>query len=58
VAINGGTNAGLLAAKILAVSDSELLKRLKAYSEDLKRQVQAKDKKLQEERKWITKTQA
>ena len=58
VAIDGGTNAGLLAAKILAVSDSELLKRLKAYSEDLKRQVQAKDKKLQEERKWITKTQA
>lgn len=58
VAINGGTNAGLLAAKILAVSDPELLDRLKAYSEDLKKQVQAKDKKLQEERKWTTKTQA
>ena len=39
VAINGGVNAGLLAAKILATSDPELLARLKAYSEDLKQQV-------------------
>ena len=31
VAINGGANAGLLAAKILATSDPELLARLKAY---------------------------
>ena len=29
VAINGGANAGLLAAKILATSDPELLQRLK-----------------------------
>ncbi len=48
VAINGGTNAGILAAKILATSDPELLKRLKAYSENLKKQVQAKDARLQE----------
>lgn len=48
VAINGGANAGLLAAKILATSDSELLARLKAYSEKLKAQVVAKDAKLQE----------
>ena len=31
VAINGGANAGLLAAKILATSDAELLAKLKAY---------------------------
>lgn len=48
VAINGGANAGLLAAKILAVSDGELLKRLKKYSCDLKEQVQAKDDRLKE----------
>lgn len=48
VAINGGANAGLLAAKILATSDAALLNKLKDYSENLKEQVQAKDKKLQE----------
>lgn len=48
VAINGGANAGLLAAKILAVSDEALLEKLKAYSRNLKEQVQAKDAKLQE----------
>ena len=48
VAINGGANAGLLAAKILATSDEALLGRLKAYSEKLKNQVVAKDAKLQE----------
>ena len=48
VAINGGANAGLLAAKILATSDPELLARLKAYSQELKEQVEAKDAKLQE----------
>ena len=47
-AINGGANAGLLAAKILATSDAELLAKLKAYSQELKEQVEAKDKKLQE----------
>ena len=48
VAINGGANAGILAAKILATSDPELLKKLKDYKEDLKDQVVAKDAKLQE----------
>ena len=48
VAINGGANAGLLAAKILATSDAELLSRLKAYSQDLKEQVEKKDARLQE----------
>lgn len=48
VAINGGANAGLLAAKILATSDEELLCKLKNYSEKLKNQVEKKDEHLQE----------
>ncbi len=48
VAINGGANAGLLAAKILATSDAKLLEKLKEYSESLKKSVQKKDEKLQE----------
>ena len=48
VAINGGANAGLLAAKILATSNPEILQKLKNYSEKLKDQVVAKDAKLQE----------
>ena len=39
VAINGGTNAGILAAKILSTSDEALLGRLKEYSENLKNDV-------------------
>ncbi len=46
VAINGGANAGLLAAKILATSDGELLKKLKDYSQNLKESVQKKDERL------------
>ena len=48
VAINGGANAGLLAAKILATSDPELLAKLKDYSASLKDSVVEKDKRLQE----------
>ena len=48
VAINGGANAGLLAAEILATSDPELLDRLKAYSRELKESVQKKDAHLSE----------
>ena len=48
VAINGGANAGLLAAKILATSDAKLLTKLKAYSLSLKENVQKKDERLQE----------
>ena len=48
VAINGGANAGILAAKILATSDPELLQRLKDYAANLQEQVVAKDKRLQE----------
>ena len=48
VAINGGANAGILAAKILATSDPELLDRVKAYAQELKEQVEQKDARLQE----------
>lgn len=48
VAINGGANAGILAAKILATSDPELLEKVKAYADKLKKQVEEKDQKLQE----------
>ena len=48
VAINGGQNAGILAAKILATSDADLLQKLKDYSEEMKNQVVEKDAKLQE----------
>ena len=41
-------NAGILAAKILATSDADLLARLKEYSKNLKEQVEAKDARLKE----------
>lgn len=46
VAINGGANAGILAAKILAASDEMLLNKLKEYSENLKNDVVKKAEKL------------
>lgn len=46
VAINGGANAGILAAKILATSDDALLARLKEYSANMKAEVEAKADKL------------
>ena len=48
VAINGGKNAGILAAKMLAMSNPELLQKIKDYKESLKEEVKAKDRKLQE----------
>ena len=48
VAINGGLNAGLLAAKMLAVSDPELLARIKEYSAGLKDAVMAKKEKIED----------
>ena len=48
VAIDGGMNAAILAAKILAVSDEELLEKLKDYSKEMKETVQAKAAKLDE----------
>lgn len=48
VAIGGGANAGLLAARMLAMSDDKLRDKLIEYKEGLKEQVIAKDKKLKE----------
>ena len=48
VAINGGTNAGLLAVKMLSISDPELLSKLKDYSKKIKEQVEKKDAHLQD----------
>ena len=47
VVINGGANAGILAAKILATSDAELLAKLKSYSEEMKNDVVKKADKLE-----------
>lgn len=46
VAINGGANAGILAAKVLATGDHELLGKVKAYSASLKNDVVKKAEKL------------
>ncbi len=48
VAINGGANAGILAAKILATSDPELLQKVKDYAASLKESVEKKDARLKE----------
>lgn len=47
VSINGAANAAILAAKILAVSDDELLNKLKDYKKGLKDKVSAKAEKLE-----------
>ena len=47
VAINGALNAGLLAAKILGVSDPEIAARVADYSESLKGSVLKKAEKLE-----------
>ncbi len=47
VAIDGGANAGILAAKILATSDEALLARIKEYKDDLKDGVMKKKDKIE-----------
>ena len=47
VAINGGANAGILAVKMLAISDTDLLQKLKEYKDELKDGVVAKAEKLE-----------
>ena len=46
VAIDGGMNAAILAAKILATSNAELLDKLKAYAQEMKETVQGKAARL------------
>lgn len=48
VAIGNGLNAGLLAARILAIADAALAARLEAYASALHDQVAAKDARLQQ----------
>ena len=48
VAINGGMNAGILAAQILATSDDALLEKVKKYAEKMKEEVVEKDARLKE----------
>ena len=48
VAIGGGANAGLLAVKMLAISDPDLLAKLKNYQAEMKEKVEQKDAKLGE----------
>lgn len=47
VAIDGAQNAGILAAKILAVSNPELLTKIEAYAESLKNGVLEKKEKIE-----------
>jgi 5-(carboxyamino)imidazole ribonucleotide mutase len=47
VAVNGGKNAGLLAARILGTNDKALQGRLEAYAEKLRSEVEAKADKLE-----------
>ncbi|MGL5805814.1 MAG: 5-(carboxyamino)imidazole ribonucleotide mutase [Xenococcaceae cyanobacterium] len=47
VAIGNATNAGLLAVQILASSDSELLKQVKQYRQNLSESVLTKQEKLE-----------
>ncbi len=48
VAIDGGANAGLLAVKMLAISDQRLLNELREYGRELKEGVIKKDERLKE----------
>ncbi|HAK58385.1 MAG TPA: 5-(carboxyamino)imidazole ribonucleotide mutase [Lachnospiraceae bacterium] len=48
VAIDGATNAALLAAKMLAISDDQLLEKLKDYKEKMKQGVIKKSDRLEE----------
>lgn len=47
VAIDGAANAGILAAKILAVGDLALLKKIEVYKEELKNKVMKKKEKME-----------
>lgn len=48
VAINGGANAGILAAKILATSDDSLLEKINKYKDELKNGVMTKKARIEE----------
>ena len=47
VAIDGAANAGILAAKMLAIGNPELLEKIEAYKDELKDGVMKKKEKLE-----------
>ena len=47
----GATNAGILAAQIIATADPDVMKKMHGHKEKLAKGVEAKSKKLQESRK-------
>lgn len=49
VAVDGGGNAAILAAQILALGDPALTQKLKEHKTDMEQAVVEKDKKIQEE---------
>lgn len=49
VAINGGKNAGILAAEILALSDATLSNKLKKFKKNLRVMVEKKAKRLEKQ---------
>lgn len=49
VALDGARNAGILAAQIVATSDSELLERIQAFKSALKSKVEASSRELREQ---------
>lgn len=51
VALNGAKNAGLLAARILSVSDKEVAKKLKSYQSSMKKAVLKKAAKVERSQK-------
>lgn len=48
VAIDGGTNAGILACQILGTADEELSSKIAAYKQELADSVDGRDKRLQD----------
>lgn len=48
VAIDGGKNAGILAAQIIGAADSNILQNVKMFKEKMAKDISAKDAELQE----------
>ncbi len=48
MSVDGGKNAGIMAVKMLAMSDDSLLEKLKEYAKKQKAEVEAKDARLKE----------
>ena len=48
VAINGAKNAGILAAQVIGAGDSNVLQNVRTFKEQMAKDIEAKDAKLQE----------